>query len=240
VVEFLSEDGFNIFSRFLVPSNAHESDSSSLSPGQYCIHWRRYVTASFETYLLTHLCSYRVFEDGERNQQSSITRILIPSLNPPQENVVALLDVSPIAKLHVPLELNLSIRNYHPTLSANVLCQLETDVVDAFVVSGLKSGRIPILLPGAEEKITWRLIPMECGHVQLPKLKVFNRRKLVSSSSATQAQSTAEGSTGGSEGEFVNIVDIRRDLRAGNEAQNSGHLGTGVEKSGLMSVLVLP
>lgn len=159
-------------------------------------------------------------------------------MNPPQESVVALLDVAPIAKLHVPLELNLSVRNYHPTLSANVLCQLETDVGDAFIVSGLKSGRIPILLPGAEEKITWRLIPMECGHVQIPKLKVFNRRKLTSSS--TQAQSTADGSAGSSEGDIVDIVDIRRGQRAGNEAQNTGHPGAGVEKGGLMSVLVLP
>lgn len=155
--------------------------------------------------------------------------------------MIALLDVPPIAKLHVPLELNLSIRNYHPTLSANVLCQLETDVEDAFVASGLKSGRIPILLPGAEEKITWRLIPMECGHVQLPKLKVFNRRKLISSSSTTQAQSTVDGSSGGGEGDVVNIVDIRRDRKSGSEMDpSSGNVGAGVGKDGLMSVLVLP
>ncbi|EKM81164.1 hypothetical protein AGABI1DRAFT_37866 [Agaricus bisporus var. burnettii JB137-S8] len=221
--ELCSEDGFNISSRFVVPTSENESETSSLSPGHYTIHWRR------------------ISENGERNQHPSVTRILIPSLNPPRENVIALLDVPPIAKLHVPLELNLSIRNYHPTLSANVLCQLEIDVEDAFVASGLKSGRIPILLPGAEEKITWRLIPMECGHVQLPKLKVFNRRKLISSSSTTQAQSTLDGSSGGGEGDVVNIVDIRRDRKSGSEKDpSSGNVGAGVGKDGLMSVLVLP
>lgn len=154
----------------------------------------------------------------------------------PQEDVVALLEVPSLAKLHVPLDLNLSIRNYNPTLSANILFQLETDNADTFVVSGLRSGRIPILLPGAEEKMTWRLIPIECGHLQLPKLRVFNRRKAVV---PVQAQGNADGAAGGDEGEVVEIIDIRQDRRLGSETGQIFKAGR-EESSGQMSILVLP
>lgn len=149
---------------------------------------------------------------------------------------MALLDVPPVAKLHVPLDLKLLVRNYHPTLSANILCQLDSDATDAFVVSGLRSGRLPILLPGAEEKIFWRLIPMECGHVRLPKLRVFNRRKLVPS---TQGQNTVDGTTGGIEGDVVDVVDVRRDRKLGLEvSQDPG--SEVVEGKRIMTILVLP
>lgn len=150
--------------------------------------------------------------------------------------MVALLEVPSVAKLHTPLSLNLSIRNYNQTLSANILCQLETDNADSFVVSGLRSGRIPILLPGAEEKMTWRLIPMECGHLQLPKLRVFNRRK---AAVPVQTQGNADGAAGGDEGEIVEIVDIRQDRRLGSEAGQNSKAGR-EESSGQMSILVLP
>lgn len=149
---------------------------------------------------------------------------------------MALLDVPPVAKLHVPLDLKLLVRNYHSTLSANILCQLDSDATDAFVVSGLRSGRLPILLPGAEEKIFWRLIPMECGHVRLPKLRVFNRRKLVPS---TQGQNTVDGATGGIEGDVVDVVDIRRDRKLGLEVSQDP--GSEVfEGKRIMTILVLP
>ena len=46
-----------------------------------------------------------------------------------------------------------------------------------FVVAGLRSGRIPILLPGAEETVTWRLIPVECGHVSVPRMRIMDKRR---------------------------------------------------------------
>lgn len=81
--------------------------------------------------------------------------------------------------------------------------------MDTFVVSGLRSGRLPILLPGVEEKITWRLIPMECGYVRLPEIRVFNRRKVV----APQAQNSTDSEVSGDEREVVEVVDVRRDRR---------------------------
>ncbi|KXN87455.1 Trafficking protein particle complex subunit 11, partial [Leucoagaricus sp. SymC.cos] len=211
--DFLPEDEFNISSRFSMPLDESANEKTSFAPGQYMIQWRR------------------VHEDGSRGEPS-LTRIKLSQLTPPQGIIVALLDVPTIAKLHVPLSLRLSIRNYHPILSANILCQLETDSSDSFVVSGLRSGRLPILLPGEEEQITWRLIPMECGHMRLPKLKVFNRRNAVTPS---QAQNTAEGTTGSNDGDSVEIVDVRYDQRFGVESE----LRTGKEK-GQMTILVCP
>lgn len=96
--------------------------------------------------------------------------------------------------------MSLKIRNQHPSRSANITVQLEPDAFDAFVVSGLRSGRVPILLPGGEEQLIWRLIPIECGYLKVPKIKVVDRR----------SQSSGESE---SEGEVVRIVDVRWDRR---------------------------
>jgi hypothetical protein len=178
----------------------------------------------------------RVF-DGEKRGEPSLTQIAIPALELPHETVVALVDIPTVAKLHTPLNLTLSIRNYHPTLSANILCHLETDNVDTFVVSGLRSGRLPILLPGAEERVVWRLIPLECGHMQLPKIKIFNRRKALT---PAQVQNSAEGPGGSSEGEIVEIIDVRRDGRISLEADSGSGAGLKDDRPGQMTILVRP
>lgn len=161
-----------------------------------------------------------------------MTRIVLPPLEPPQENVVALLDVPAVATLHVPLNLTLLVRNYHPALSANILCQLDTDNIDTFVVSGLRNGRLPILLPGAEERVTWRLIPMECGHIRLPNIKVYNRRI----TAPVQSQSSAEGQD---EEDIVDIVDVRRNRKL--QILTGANTGNREEEElGQMTVLVCP
>jgi hypothetical protein len=132
--------------------------------------------------------------------------------------------------------MSLKIRNLHPSRSANVTVQLEPDLSDAFVVSGLRSGRVPILLPGGEEELIWRLIPVECGYAKVPKIKVMDRRTM----------STGEIE---SEGEVVKVVDVRWDRRAGRE--NEGDVTDArrsIESSsradgpaaGVTTILVLP
>jgi hypothetical protein len=101
--------------------------------------------------------------------------------------------------------MHLTIRNHHPTRSANVTVQLEPDPADGFVAAGVRNGRVPILLPGAEERLTWRLIPLECGQIALPRLKVMDRRRVLGSgTSDTEVES---------QGELVKVVDVRRDER---------------------------
>ncbi|KAJ3753958.1 hypothetical protein EV360DRAFT_87294 [Lentinula raphanica] len=47
----------------------------------------------------------------------------------------------------------------------------------SFILSGLRAGRIPLLLSGgSEERLLWTVIPVECGYVSLPRLRVVDRR----------------------------------------------------------------
>jgi len=171
----------------------------------------------------------RIMPNGERGPLST-TRRSLPPLKPPAAGLVAHLDVPPTAKLHVPISMHLTIRNQHPARSANVTVQLEPDSSDGFVVAGLRAGRVSILLPGGEERLTWRLIPLDCGYVNVPRLKLVDRRKAIASSQGIEG-SNAEVDT---VGEAVSIVDVRRDERDESGAQvRNGIVGN-------PTVLVLP
>ncbi len=118
-----------------------------------------------------------------------------------------MLDVPTTANLHVPAPMRLVIRNQRPSRSANIVIQLEFDTTDGFVLAGLRSGRIPILLPGGEEVLTWNIIPVECGIVRVPRVKVTDRRAPVGSQGGTPENQVDF------EGEEVEVVGIRRDAR---------------------------
>lgn len=127
----------------------------------------------------------------------------LPALKPPTDGLIALLDVPATAKLHVPVPMRLIVRNRRVSRSANVIVQVDFDASDGFVLAGLRSGRIPILLPGGEEVLTWNMIPVECGLVKIPRIKVTDRRTPVGAEPP-----------GDFEGEEVPVVDIRRGARS--------------------------
>jgi len=221
---------FNVSSRFIVPSDESTQGKPPSIPGYYTISWRRLVIRlSCKIKFPTNF--NRSCDSGKQGELSS-TRIALPPLRLPQKNIVALLDVPAAATLHVPLDLTLLVRNYHPTSSASIVCQLDTDNIDTFVVSGLRSGRLPILLPGAEERVIWRLIPMECGHIRLPRIRVYKRRVTAS----VQFQSSAEGQD---EGEIVDVVDVRCSRKL-EILTGSSKTGNQEEELGQMTVLVRP
>ncbi|KAH7910026.1 Gryzun, putative trafficking through golgi-domain-containing protein [Hygrophoropsis aurantiaca] len=182
-------------------------------PGEYEVVWRRLLSR------------------GDRGPTTS-TRFPLPSLAPPRDELIALLSVPSIAKLHTPVSMELTIRNHHPSRSANVEVALALDPLDGFIVAGLRSGRIPVLLPGGEEKLLWRLIPMECGYVKVPEIKVTDRRGM--------------GSEVETEGIVVKVVDVRLDWRKITDdgspiadaavTENSSQK----EQSGVSTILVLP
>ncbi|KAJ7209783.1 Gryzun, putative trafficking through golgi-domain-containing protein [Mycena pura] len=161
------------------------AEEGILGPGRYEVNWRR------------------ISGTGDRGPLST-SAFPLPRLRPPIDGVIALLDVPSTANLHVPISLTITIRNRHPSRSANITMQLEPDASDGFVVAGLRSGRIPILLPGGEEKVTWRLVPIECGQVKLPSIKIMDKRRAI----ASQREPAAEVET---EGDVVKIVDGRWD-----------------------------
>jgi hypothetical protein len=161
----------------------------------------------------------------------------LPPLRPPIDGVIALLDVPPTARLHVPISLTVTIRNRHPSRSANVTIQLEPDPSDGFVVAGLRSGRVPIMLPGGEEKITWRLIPIDCGYVRVPRMKIVDKRRAIASAQGLREPS-AEVET---EGDLIKIINVRLD-RA-RERKVAGRVSVESVEDGdarLDTVLVLP
>lgn len=183
----------------------------------------------------------RILQDGDFGSTST-TIVPLPPLSPPSDTIVALFDIPPAAKLHAPLPLTVLLRNYHPTRSANVTVQLEPDLADGFVVAGLRSGRVPVLLPGAEEKLQWTLIPLECGYLSIPKIRILDRRRAIPAPPGGE-----EGLQEGYVGEPVRTVDLRRDERRQERVRAEGEGAEGrdsdaIAKSGsnLGSVLVLP
>lgn len=149
----------------------------------------------------------RIRGNGEYGSLAT-SRFTLPPLKPPIDGLIALLDVPNTAKLHTPISIRMTVRNRHPTRSANIVIQLEPEAADGFVVAGLRNGRLPILIPGSEGSLTWNLIPVECGFVKIPKVKVINRRVVIDA----QAHS---GATQGFEddAELVEVVDVRWDRR---------------------------
>ena len=119
------------------------------------------------------LCS-RMASSGSRGALA-VTRIPLPPLRPPQDTTDALLELPATGRLHDPMTIMLTVRNRHPWRTADLNLQLEPS--DHFVVSGPRSGSLPLLLAGSEEHISFNLIPITCGTARLPTFKLLDRRK---------------------------------------------------------------
>jgi len=173
----------------------------------------------------------RLLPNGEPGSLST-TRFSLPPLKPPKDDLVALLDLPSAGKLHVPMIMKLIARNNHPSRTAAVTVHLEPDASDGFVVAGLRSGRIPMLLPETEATLFWKLIPVECGFVKVPKIKVIDRRKAIVPSGQEPLIPPPEPGSD-AEGDVVGLVDVRWDGRSesGEEARAAGDIG---------SILVVP
>ncbi|KAL5512612.1 hypothetical protein ACEPAG_3265 [Sanghuangporus baumii] len=195
--EFFPGDQFSIICELcLAPPDDFFEDPDALLDrvGRYSLEWRR------------------LSEEGDPGLSSS-TQLSLPHLKPPPGGLVALLNAPPLAHLHQPFVLELSIRNRHPTRSACPMVSLELEPTESFVAAGIRNGRLATLIPGAEEKVVWQLIPLECGPaVPLPKIKVTDRRRTAEG---------PEGGTGGAPqqpegfaaGDEIQVVDVRWDRR---------------------------
>lgn len=89
-----------------------------------------------------------------------------------------------------------------------------------------------MLLPETEATLSWKLIPVECGFVKVPKVRVVDRRKaIVPPGQEPPVPPPEMGSD--AEGDIVEVVDVRWECRTegGEEARTAGDIG---------SVLVLP
>ncbi|KAL4248314.1 hypothetical protein ABKN59_006671 [Abortiporus biennis] len=207
----------------IAPDDDYSKEDFIAGPGTYEITWKR------------------ILPEGAYGT-SATSYYRLPSLQPPPESLIALMDVPTTATMHQPFGIQLTVRNRHPSRSAYVVVQLEPEATDAFVVAGLRNGRLPILLPGCEEVIRWNLIPVECGFVKIPKIKVMNRRKVIDQQAHARVTGGITGEDPAPE-EPVEIVDIRWDDRSVVAASSdAGTTGSGAVNRYICEavVLVLP
>ena len=95
--------------------------------------------------------------------------------------------------------------------------------------------------------MTWNLIPVECGLVKIPRVKVLDRRNAVQVAGAVQPAGGSTQGTQGSqgvvesqaEGEEVEVVDVRWDGRPERVEDEEGN-EVKVVKGRDGYVLVLP
>jgi hypothetical protein len=94
-------------------------------------------------------------------------------------------------------------------------------------------------MPGAEERVRWKLIPVECGYVKVPGIKVVDRRKAIT---GTQGIGDVEGET--EEAGSVVLVDVRWERREREGDRQGSHTdpadSQGRNGDCMGSVLVLP
>lgn len=217
--EYLPGDEFCNVSRISLSAREEQvlGEEKITGPGDYEVVWRR------------------ILPDGGCGRRS-ITRFALPALMIPQDELIALLDVPSFAKLHVSTPIHLTVRNQHSSRSANVTVTLDLDPSDAFIVAGLRNGRLPILLPGSEEKLSWNLIPIECGHVKIPRIKVVDVRRAALPSQGVGVPSTEVDV----EGDGVKVVDVRADWDTAR-VQSAGDGAVAIpQQDGASTILVLP
>ncbi|KAG6382017.1 Gryzun, putative trafficking through golgi-domain-containing protein [Boletus reticuloceps] len=202
--EYLTGDQFSDICLVELASTEDDTDEVLPGPGKYELTWKR------------------ILSPGHHGPRSS-TYIPLPLLRPPRETLVALLSVPATAKLHTPNPIHLTVRNRRGSRSAVISVALDLQPSDGFVVAGLKSGRLPLVLPGTEERVTWNVIPIECGYVKVPRVKVMDHRR------GGGGEEGAAGEKEG-EGEVVRVVDVRFERWEG-EGPGEGDVGT---------ILVLP
>ena len=179
----------------------------------------------------------RILPEGDHGPLCT-SRFPLPNLQPPRTGVVALLELPSSAKLHAPVLARLIIRNHHPSRSATLTVQLEPDTADAFLIAGQRNARVPTLLPGAEAQLVWSLIPVECGFVRVPRIRVVDKRNSAFTTSTDPEQPSATEE----EGIPVRIFDLRRDERieVADTDEAQGDTPEGVDTSSIGPVLVLP
>lgn len=209
--EWLPGDEFSDYCRVAIGALEDTTDVAIPGPGVYEITWRK------------------LLPNGEHGSPAT-SRFTLPPLKSPADELIALLDVPTQAQLHVPVQMRLTVRNMRQRGAANVVVQVEFDPSDGFVLAGLRSGRVPLLLPGGEEVLVWNMIPIECGYVRIPRIKVTDRRTLAG---GTDAQDQ--------EGDVLNVVDVRWDARTEEGQERLKDVSTD-RKGGTSDavVLVLP
>ena len=151
-----------------------------------------------------------------------------------------LIEPPAVAKLHVPFALPVKIWNGNQYRTAELSFFLEP--TDGFVIAGLKSATLPLLLPGTAEELVFNVVPISVGILRLPNFKVTLRTLPQKGQEEGDAQRSTDTLGGIGVGEIVGSVDMRWDER---DAEGVRTYRTEVDGSvrhvdGSMSLLVIP
>jgi trafficking protein particle complex subunit 11 len=173
----------------------------------------------------SHADSYYYRTSNETTERRNArTSYDLPPMKPPAERVIALLNAPTAVTLHQPFLVELIIRNQHPTRAIFPKVQLDLGPSENFVMAGIRNGRLPTLISGAEEKVVWQVIALECGpSVPLPTIKVMDSRR-----SQEIAESQALDVPIGEGRDEIRIVDSRVDRRN----DDSNRAASEVERGG--------
>ena len=154
--------------------------------------------------------------------------------------MTVLIDPPAVAKLHVPFALPVKLWNGNQHRTAELSFFLEP--TDGFVVAGLKSATLPLLLPGTAEELVFNVVPITVGVRRLPNFKVTLRTMPQKATEESDPQRSTDTLGGTGTGEIVEPVDMRWDER---DAEGAKIYRMDVDGSvrlidGSMSLLVIP
>ena len=154
--------------------------------------------------------------------------------------MTVLIEPPAVAKLHVPFALPVKLWNGNQRRTAELSFFLEP--TDGFVVAGLKSATLPLLLPGTAEELVFNVIPISVGVRRLPNFRVTLRTTPQKRQEEGDSRRSTETLGGTGTGEIVEAVDLRWDERdaEGAKIYRTEADGSVRQIDGSMSLLVIP
>ncbi|KAG8739213.1 hypothetical protein FRC10_005870 [Ceratobasidium sp. 414] len=105
----------------------------------------------------------------------SASKITLPALQEPEDELVTLAHLPPFTTLHTPFSLHLTIENRARGRTADIILTLET--TDQFVCAGPRTAHIAAILPGTTTDVYFTVVPLSVGFIRLPRIRVQDRRE---------------------------------------------------------------
>jgi len=99
----------------------------------------------------------------------------------------------------MPVKCSLSLHNTNSQSTARV--QLRAEQNDSFIIDGLRQGVLPIMVPEAVIVLEFVLIPLACGSLSIPDIRVWDIREYVK-----EGEQSAEEQLG----REIRVVDSRK------------------------------
>ncbi|KAB5589557.1 Glutathione transferase omega-1 [Ceratobasidium theobromae] len=104
----------------------------------------------------------------------STSMIRVPAFEDPEEGLITRIQLPPYATLHQPFPLHVTIEN-HTQRTGDITVNLETS--ESFVCAGPRTAQVGALLPGTCTDVYLDVVPLSCGYVKPPRVRIEDRRE---------------------------------------------------------------